>query len=128
MTGISCFPIAVQLPQNEFQSAGAHSPDDSLVVELVSLVATLFKKEQPSELPLQFMSEDSKIQLAQDGRTSATRLSQLAADNNAVVRNAVVFHPTLPLASLMQLTRDSDRFIAGQARARLASLQQFRAA
>lgn len=128
MVGVSCFPIALQAPQNEYQHSAHASSDDSLVLELVSLVASLFQKQEPARLPVQFMSEDAKVQLARDGRTSATVLSELAGDRNAVVRNAVVFHPTLPMQSLMQLSKDTDRFVAGQARARLVSLQQRRAA
>lgn len=93
----------------------------SLSTELASVIIAAMHDSHPRKK--EEVSELERINLARNKSTPVEKIAELARDQSPLVRNAVLFHPALPLSALMQLAADSDRFVAAQARSRLTALQ-----
>ena len=136
---VSCFPVAAR-------ALSSDSHDDTivdlrLIGELADEVIDLFRRRakrppmppmpaqptMPAQPPMPAqpavpMTENQRVVLARTAGTPISILEHLSNDQSATVRNELVFNPAVPKHILQNLAGDPDRFIAGQARARLADV------
>ena len=117
------FPVAAR-------ALSSDSKDDTivdlrLIGELADEVIDLFRRSAMPAKPAQPavpMTENQRTVLARSAGTPVSVLERLSKDQSAAVRNELVFNPSVPKHILQNLAGDRDRFIAGQARARLADV------
>lgn len=128
-----CFPVAVQFPS---ENPGQRAPEYDILTRLAYSAAS-FVKDQVKTLghkrrelalsaaPLVTLPVGTdlatRVQLAATSTVPAV-LFRLAGDEDASVRNALIFNPALPADLLANLALDEDRFVSAQARARLGQL------
>lgn len=122
------FPIAMQSGDSYNQAPVRYESD--LAAELASDVVSIAGKwmnslkTKPRKRMPAFaapLSAAAKIALAANANTSVARLQELSVDADAAVRTEVIFNQATPTALLYVLAADSDRFVASQAKARLAA-------
>jgi len=121
---VMSFPVAAR----EYSSDANHSEtlvDFRLLGELADEVVSLFRpapRPVQSIQPAQPMTENERTALAKSACTPISVLEHLSFDQSPAVRNELIFNPAVPMHVLQNLTGDPDRFIAGQAKARLANV------
>jgi len=99
--------------------------DLQLLGELADEVVSLFRrapKPVQSAQSAQPMTENQRTALAKSACTPISVLECLTFDQSAAVRNELIFNPGVPKHVLQSLAGDPDRFIAGQAKARLTDV------
>ncbi len=122
------FPIALQATTNDESN---NQIEIDLIAELAGsvidftsgLIARLQIKKRNQQMSSSngmILTEDQKILLAHDPRTSADVLSILGNDNSSAVRNELIFNPMTPSAVLIKLASDSDHFVSAQARTKIS--------
>ncbi len=119
---VMCFPVAGRAYSEE--SNNDSLVDLGLLGELADEVVSIFRRAaKPAKSPktTRPMTEIQRAALAKSAGTPVSVLEHLSVDHSAAVRNELVFNPAVPRHILQQLAGDPDRFIAGQAKARLAN-------
>ncbi|MBY0552623.1 MAG: hypothetical protein K2W95_35400 [Candidatus Obscuribacterales bacterium] len=122
------FPIAMQ-SGNSYNQAPVRYESD-LAAELTNDVASIAGKWmnslkiKPDKRIPSFaapLSAAEKLAQAANAGTPIARLQELSVDVDSAVRTEVIFNQATPAALLFLLAADSDRFVASQAKARLAA-------
>lgn len=122
------FPIAMQSGNSYNQTPVRYQSD--LSAELVGDVASIAGKWmnslnlKPRKRVPAFaapLSAAEKMALAANTATPLARLQELSLDADAAVRTEVIFNQATPSTLLYVLAADSDRFVASQAKAKLAA-------
>jgi len=120
---VMSFPVAARA--NSSDSSEETIVDLRLLGELADEVVSLFRRAAKPVKPGQSarsMTENQRTKLARCAGTPMSVLEHLSVDESVAVRNELVFNPAVPRHILQNLAGDPDRFIAGQAKARLADV------
>lgn len=123
------FPIAMQSGSSYNEAPVRSYYETDLASDLASGLATAANRwlkavATPARKAPQFAAPATTSERkasAANPQTSAARLAELGADLDASVRSEVIFNPSTPKAVLLVLASDSDRFVASQAKAKLAA-------
>lgn len=120
----SGFPVAVQSPVND----NGNRNEPGILVELVDLMQEfairMLVPQNKNEKTIESVippSEAQRIAMASNVATPVNMMEFLSRDVSAVVRSELVFNSALPVHILHRLAGDNDRFVAAQARARIAN-------
>jgi hypothetical protein len=122
----NCFPTYVHAPQFESNYGNQYEVDFVTEISntLVDFAAKLKKRQheraQRAAAKAAPSFEQARLMAAANPQTDSGTLMLLARDADAAVRSEVIFNPATPVEVLYELASDNDRFVAGQARARLA--------
>lgn len=126
------FPIAVHSESTtEYRpvSRGLAFETETNVIDLASKVFADWYLKKTRTLPQAkapraalVASHLESLAKARDAKTSPQVLQQLAADLSDDVRIELIYNPSSPLLLIKELAMDKNRFIAAQARVRLADV------
>lgn len=122
--GVTCYPLVLRASSADYGNDDI--VDLALLAELASEAAGFFarftRSAKPARQSAAPMSEQARVALARSPGTPATVLEQLSFDASSLVRSELIFNPSVSVAILTKLASDADRFVSGQARARLAGI------